>query len=659
MKKSILLISSIFALSITCNTGFSLLSREQPRSTLSFMLNGTVQSGAVNHVPISGAQVAVYKAGDVASNLLGTATTDNLGAFHLELPALTSPNTFYYAIASKESTLKLAVVLGNSLPKNFVINELTTVAAAYSMSRFFHSDDQIYGGAQNLHAAAGMNANLVDSGAGVLSPIITSPPNADQTNSMRSINSLSNLITTCVQNRPNACDQLFRVTTVNNNAPSNTLYALLNIVHNPANHVSDIFKLSRKSVAYQPALKKAPDAWTLALKFNNTGSSKYLFGGPGNLKFDSRGYAWITNNVIQGTPNSANFLVVLKPNGQPADGKVSGIPRSPVFGGGILGQGFGIAIDNRKGVVWSGNFGWGHCARCVPKKGSVTETLLTGRSVSPSTGFISFVHRAQGMNLDSQGNLWITSNDNDRVVVFLGADPNKAIYFQERENSGPFDVVIDSQNNAWVSNSKSAILSKYTLDQGVIKPILSVQVGKSIKKIVPDSQDNIWVASTGDSSVYQVTPDGSSIKRYTGVGGLSGPWGVSVDGNQNILVANFGTTDVPKVLSLTKLCGINTSTCPPGLKTGDAISPNSGYTLPSGGSEVLLYNGQPLNGAGSKPVFKPLMRLTDARVDQAGNVWALNNWKPVPFNTVTDFNPGGDGVIVFVGLAEPVNVSEI
>ena len=37
--------------------------------------------------------------------------------------------------------------------------------------------------------------------------------------------------------------------------------------------------------------------------------------------------------------------------------------------------------------------------------------------------------------------------------------------------------------------------------------------------------------------------------------------------------------------------------------------------------------------------------------DRAGNVWTLNNYKP---NFDIDLvNPGGDGILIFVGLAPP------
>ena len=44
-----------------------------------------------------------------------------------------------------------------------------------------------------------------------------------------------------------------------------------------------------------------------------------------------------------------------------------------------------------------------------------------------------------------------------------------------------------------------------------------------------------------------------------------------------------------------------------------------------------------------------MMRQTDVVIDQAGNIWSINNWKP---DVDIDFavNPG-DGIVIFIGLA--------
>jgi hypothetical protein len=87
---------------------------------------------------------------------------------------------------------------------------------------------------------------------------------------------------------------------------------------------------------------------------------------------------------------------------------------------------------------------------------------------------------------------------------------------------------------------------------------------------------------------------------------------------------------------------------------GAAITPDSGYTLPSAGEPVTLWDGSNLYRDGT-PCYSPLMRMTSVTIDQAGNIWAVNNWKP---RFGTDFepghgNPGGDGIVIFVGLAKP------
>ena len=91
----------------------------------------------------------------------------------------------------------------------------------------------------------------------------------------------------------------------------------------------------------------------------------------------------------------------------------------------------------------------------------------------------------------------------------------------------------------------------------------------------------------------------------------------------------------------------------------------------SAGQQVLLHDGTPLYSKGTQgnteESYAPIMRLTSVQIDQAGNLWAINNWKP-RFNTdiglfddgslvkdadPNDGNPGGDGVVIFVGLAPP------
>src|SRR5205823_12311124 len=103
--------------------------------------------------------------------------------------------------------VKFITILGPNLPQSATINELTTVAASYSMAQFLRSG-VISGNSFGLQIAAGMNDNIVASATGQSSPVLLNSPNADQTNSLRSTRSLANLLAACV-NDPDVTASLF------------------------------------------------------------------------------------------------------------------------------------------------------------------------------------------------------------------------------------------------------------------------------------------------------------------------------------------------------------------------------------------------------------------------------------------------------------------
>ena len=96
-----------------------------------------------------------------------------------------------------------------------------------------------------------------------------------------------------------------------------------------------------------------------------------------------------------------------------------------------------------------------------------------------------------------------------------------------------------------------------------------------------------------DGSPYPGSP-------FTG-GSLPGPWAVAVDGDDNVWVSNFAGASG----QIAHLCGVRTENCPPGMKTGDPISPPLGYA--GGGLQMQV----------------------DIDVDPAGNVWVTNNWQDI------------------------------
>ena len=645
-------------------TGAALVLR--PDSALSAnagSLTGVVQTGGTSSSqPLPNVHVTLFEATAAQPTVLGTATTDAFGQFTIMSPQNTSSSIFYVS-ADVGSGVEFVAVLGAHLPAAVTVNELTTVAASYSMAQFYRTG-VISGNSFGLQIAAGMNDNIVTTATGESSPVLLTSPNADQSNSLRSTRSLANLLAACVHNR--RVTRLFFLQTrppLRGGLPRNTAEALANLARNPGQNVERIYVLTQLSDLYSPPLVRVPDAWTVTVKVNDSGSddTDLLFGGPGNLAFDARGYAWITNNVVQGTPNSSRTMMVLKPNGKPADG-TNGTPVSPVTGGGLLGGGFGITIDPQ-GSVWEGNFGWGMCPGCDPDpngNGSVSQFTASGAPISGPNGYQGGPFRAQGMAADGAGNIWISSFGNNSIYVFLHGDPNQSVGFPEYAGSGPFDIVLAADGTAWVANSGGLLgghpssIAKFALVNGALERQFLRFLGDGLKGMSVDSNGNAWVASLIDSKVYGIRPNGTVIGGFSG-GGMDSPWDVAVDGEDNLWVANFGPVQPGSNFTsgrLTKLCGTNPATRPLGKNVGDPISPATGYTVHSAGSEVLLHNGDPLYGPGAPPSFAPMMRQTGAVIDQAGNIWSINNWKPAVDIDVTS-NPGGDGIVIFVGLAAP------
>src|SRR5207247_7460652 len=144
-------------------------------------------------------QVKLLEATTAQPTLLGQATTDATGQFSIRSPKNTSSSIFY-ASADVGEGVEFLTVLGTNLPATVTMNELTTVAASYSMAQFYKTD-VILGNSFGLQIAAGMNDNIVTPVTGESSLVLLSSPNADETNSLRSTRSLANLLAACVHDR--------------------------------------------------------------------------------------------------------------------------------------------------------------------------------------------------------------------------------------------------------------------------------------------------------------------------------------------------------------------------------------------------------------------------------------------------------------------------
>ena len=427
-----------------------------------------------------------------------------------------------------------------------------------------------------------------------------------------------------------------------------------------------------RTAPFLPYLSFAPSAWTLPLVFAGGGMNSL-----GGIAIDGEGNMWSDNNFLVGAQSTiynsfGGGLSKIAPNGRPLSPMTFGYR-----GGGIDGPGFGIAIS-ADDKVW---------ATSLAGRSISVFDRNTGKPLSPETGynFGGQLGSMQGIITTPNGDVWALDNEKSQIVYLPQGDATRGRILGRTVNGnpvdgtlqvkGPFHLAIDQQDRIWVTNGGSNTVTRFPAsDPGKAEQI---KVGYGPRAVAIDSLGNAWIANTighpdtleklalfenaiesklesrfgsassaddaakmwiglfdlltkypgGDVSMVQA--DGTVRPAFDGGMSIIGPWGVAIDGNDNVWVANAMGH------SVTQLCGARPANCPPGAKTGDQISPPGGYI---GGMQII----------------------TDVAIDPTGNLWVANNWdmpdqgfKKVPEPALsTRF--GGNGTVVFFGLAKPV-----
>ncbi|MEY9874985.1 DNA-binding beta-propeller fold protein YncE [Streptacidiphilus sp. MAP12-33] len=602
--------------------------------------DGVVRSGGT---PLGNLRVTLLEAGPARPRVLAQTCSGPDGRFHLTYRRPADPRAVLYLTADGGSGgLRLAATVDGG--SAVVVNERTTVAAAYAFAQFTH-DGEVAGGSPGLPNAAAISHNLADVRTGGVAPLLAAPPNGRETSTLAAFDTLANLLAVCA--RGGDCGTLLRLAQPPGEArPQDSFQAAADIARAPGHDAAALFALARTQPVYRPALAAAPDAWTLALRYDGNG---HEVNGPGNIAFDAAGNAWVSNNY----PFALNPLtsvcggravLALSPTG--AD-----LPGAPYRGGGLYGAGFGIAVD-RNGQAWVSNFGFqGKGCPVDPSRHdrSVSEFAADGRALSPGTGWrFGGISQPQGTVADRSGNVWIANCGNRSVTRIPDGRPEAArnLPLAAAGLVKPFDIAVDPRGRAWVTGNGSDNVVELAPDGRPLRTVTPPGLHRPLG-IASDSLGDLWVAddqilpvpcegsTTADLAgalstvpgpghrpgVVLIRPDGTAAPAPFTNGGLVLPWGVAVDGDDHVWVANFAGR------RLAELCGARVSTCPPGYRTGQPISPAA--------------TGYPSDG---------LVRNTGVQIDPSGNVWLANNWRQVPLQT----NPGGHELVVFVGLAAPV-----
>jgi len=618
--------------------------------------------------PISGATVTLFAAGTGAPVQLAQSTTDKDGTFRLS-GINNSGDAVLYLIAKggkitgavdqvPGNSLTLLSLLGSQPPSNVRVNELTTVASAFTAARFINGES-ISGNELGLKIAADNAPNLVDPVTGGWGKVIIDPINSTQNTTLAHLNTLGCLIAAYgTVADDNWRERFLKASTPAGGgaSPTNTLEAIQGIAKTPWADPATLFSLfeeaypqpadgSRRSAPFIPYLAYTPDDFALMLCFAGGG----MFGN-GRIMFDTDGNLWCGQNWMPGSQSGViksigGGVLKMTPNGIPLSPPITGFT-----GMGLDGVGWGTAVTNDR--VWASSF-----------NGKILVMDFNGNPVGSESDF-PFKEKLlglMGIGVAANGDVWIGDGSNDQLLFFPEGKIKDGKIVKVAGLSSPFDIVIDSRNMVWVSNSQSDKVIRFPANDPT--QVDSFQCGISVRGLALDSKENVWVASNASLNFPQVSvPDGASIMEqfqimgdallkypystgivsiikpdgtmpypagFTGGGGVDVPWGINIDGNDDVWIGNFS----PRSRSVAYLAGENTQGLPSGTKTGDVIH-----------------------------VFKSgtIQMLTDVNIDAAGNVWAANNWNDP--KAATDPNPyrptstwgGGSGLTVIYGVAAPV-----
>jgi hypothetical protein len=636
-------------------------------SAIAADLAGNVQGAGS---PIAGATVTLYAAGEGAPSQLAQGKTDGNGAFKLQVKQTPKDSVLYLiakggtpkAAAGKGSyeAIALMTLLGPELPKKVTVNELTTVASAFTAARFINGES-ISGNRLGLRIAAGNVPNLVDPATGGWGKVLLDPLNSTQTTTLANLNTLGSLISACftVANDDWRARFFKAATPPSGVTPKNTLEAMAGIARAPWAEPKALYALfdeaypqpkdgSRRSAPFVPYLAYVPDDFTLMLCFAGGG---YYAGG--KLLFDADGNLWSGQNWMPGSQSGVinsigGGVVKFTPNGTPLSPPITGFTGMGIDG---IGWGTGVTREN----VWVSSF-----------NGKIGVFDFNGNPIAKESDF-PFKEKLfglMGIGVAANGDVWIADGPGNQLLYFPGGRIKDGRIVKVAGLLSPFGIAIDKENRVWVSNSAGDTLLRFPANDP--SKVESFRCGLSVRGVALDSKGNVWVTSNmsqdfpkpvippGASIMEQfkllaghmiqtlmenpklttglvnmIRPDGTqpAPEGFTANKQINVPWGISIDGNDDVWVGTCFSRCV--VL----LAGDNTKDHPPGTKPGDVI-----HIFRSGSIQIL----------------------TDAIVDPAGNVWAANNWNnlnaavsPDPIRSTSTWG-GGSGFNVIYGVAAPV-----
>src|SRR6202789_2150067 len=435
---------------------YAILSVAPPTSAAN-TIEGQVLSGGA---PIAKSAVTLWSASADAPKQLAQTQTGDDGRFTLSAEGLSDGILYIVAkggvpAANKgggdNPAIALISVLGSKPPAHVVINELTTVASAFTAARFINGES-ISGNPLGLKIAAGNAPNLVDPETGGWGKVLLDPLNSSRTTTMANLDTLGSLVTasfTVANDDWRA--RFFKAAPPTGGAtPTDTFEAMAGIAREPWTAPKALYALfneaypqpkdgSRRAAPFAPYLAYVPDDFALSLSFSGGGDY-----ANGRFMFDADGNLWGGMNWMPGSQSGVNSSIgggvgKFSPNGTALSPPITGFT-----GMGIDGVGWGTAVTNDR--VWISSF-----------NGKILVMDFDGKPVATEADF-PFKEKflgLMGIGVAPNGDVWIADGSDNQLLYFPGGQIKEGKVVKPAGLVSPFDVVIDDQSRVWVANSSS------------------------------------------------------------------------------------------------------------------------------------------------------------------------------------------------------------
>ena len=298
-----------------------------------------------------------------------------------------------------------------------IVNEVSTVAAAYAMAGFatdaLHVSSSGTAAAKAGLANAFINAAILETlSTGVANPY--PPPGVGYYGGpgvvpQAEINTLGNILAACVNSSglsSSGCTTLFSNAMNGSAQPSDTATAAINIAHNPAANVSALYGLSTSNPPFASALTAQPNDFTISILYQNEVLAGFSNRTAGPLAIDASGDVWSANNVVDEiNPQGYDTTVASSQYGLGGYSGFSGAAN--------------IAIDVN-GNAWA------------ISSSALGEFNNSGGLVSPSGGYTGLgLNAPKFIAMDASSNAWI-GNAGDASVV-KGVELRRALRHIHRQ----------------------------------------------------------------------------------------------------------------------------------------------------------------------------------------------------------------------------------